>query len=191
MDHYIVIFDGDLQMKRISFFTGSAFVCSVLGYLFVITEHALLTHKNPHYLTLFGLVKMFAILFLLASLVIAVGSAAFDAWLKPSHTQTHDLMKRALIAASAVLGLVCFFQVTGGKGYDVSTKTQCMNNMRLIQNATEAIALQRNLAAGSQVPQSDIINRLGGSLPTCPDGGTYIYGKVGQPPVCSTHGALP
>ena len=90
-----------------------------------------------------------------------------------------------LVAAVSLIGLIGTFAQTGGKGVAASSLNTCVNNLRMLEKATEEIARERNLEVGSTVPDAEIARRLGGRLPECPDGGDYSYGIAGRPPSCS------
>jgi hypothetical protein len=64
----------------------------------------------------------------------------------------------------------------------------CINNLRQIEAAKEQFALANNKPGGYQLTPEDIVrvnSYIKGGGPTCPLGGTYTYGKIGQHPTCS------
>jgi hypothetical protein len=69
----------------------------------------------------------------------------------------------------------------------------CINNLRQIDGAKNEFALEKGKANGTVVTEDDIAPYIkGGVLPTCPSGGKYTIGKVGETPTCSIPGhALP
>jgi outer membrane lipoprotein-sorting protein/DNA-directed RNA polymerase subunit RPC12/RpoP len=74
-----------------------------------------------------------------------------------------------------------------------SQQNACINNLRQIDAAKNEFALEKGKKNGDDVAEADITTYLkGGILPTCPSGGTYTIGKVGDKPTCSIPGhALP
>jgi hypothetical protein len=72
-----------------------------------------------------------------------------------------------------------------------SQRNACINNLRQIDAAKNQFALEKGKKNGDDVSDADITPYLkGGTLPTCPSGGKYTIGKVGENPVCSTAGHL-
>jgi hypothetical protein len=71
----------------------------------------------------------------------------------------------------------------------VNQRNACINNLRQIDAAKNEWALEKSKANGTLVTEADITPYLvGGKLPTCPSGGTYTIGKVGEKPTCSIPG---
>jgi hypothetical protein len=75
----------------------------------------------------------------------------------------------------------------------VNQRNACINNLRQIELAKKMWALDKGKKDGDIVTEADIKSYLlHGELPTCPAGGTYAIGKVGELPTCSIPGhALP
>ncbi len=72
-----------------------------------------------------------------------------------------------------------------------SQKATCINNMRMIRDASEQWAMAENKQEGDAVAEADITPYLeDGQLPVCPKQGVYKLGKVGGEPRCSVHGEL-
>jgi hypothetical protein len=73
----------------------------------------------------------------------------------------------------------------------------CINNMRQIDGAINEWALEKGKTNGTVVTANDITNYIKlnryGKIPTCPSGGKYTYGKVGDTPQisCSLSTAVP
>jgi outer membrane lipoprotein-sorting protein len=74
-----------------------------------------------------------------------------------------------------------------------SQRNVCINNLRQIDAAKNEFALEKGKANGTVVTEDDIAPYImGGKMPTCPSGGKYTIGKVGETPTCSIPGhALP
>jgi hypothetical protein len=67
----------------------------------------------------------------------------------------------------------------------------CVNNMRMIESATDQRAMEQGLSEGAAVDPEELKEYLPGeTLPTCPAGGTYTLPPVGGEPECSEHGKL-
>ena len=65
----------------------------------------------------------------------------------------------------------------------------CINNLRMIEGAKNEWALENNKKAGDMPTQADLTHFLkNGQFPTCPVGGTYTVGSVGELPTCSKPG---
>jgi hypothetical protein len=62
----------------------------------------------------------------------------------------------------------------------------CINNLRQIDAAKQEWALENKKRSTDTPTQSDLTRFLkNGQWPTCPAGGTYTIGAVGQTPTCS------
>ena len=68
----------------------------------------------------------------------------------------------------------------------------CVNNLRLIDSAKQAWALERGKDATATPMQNDIQPYLGrgpgNPWPLCPAGGTYEIKSIGEPPACTVEG---
>jgi DNA repair exonuclease SbcCD ATPase subunit len=68
----------------------------------------------------------------------------------------------------------------------------CINNLRLIDSAKQQWALENKKQAADTPTWEDLRPYIGrgpnGDLPTCPDGGVYTIGTVGEKPTCGTAG---
>ena len=85
----------------------------------------------------------------------------------------------------AIIGLLVAIAVPSGmKAAQESRKTVCINNLRLIRDASEAWALMENASTGDAVVVAEV-NEFLKRPPECPLSGTYDYGTVGNEPTCS------
>ncbi|HEX3890462.1 MAG TPA: hypothetical protein VHX90_06380, partial [Verrucomicrobiae bacterium] len=83
-----------------------------------------------------------------------------------------------------------------GISVEDSQRNACINNLRQIDAAKNQWALENGKTNGTAVTEDDIkpYIKLGANessangFPTCPSGGTYTIGKVGEKPTCSTAG---
>jgi hypothetical protein len=68
----------------------------------------------------------------------------------------------------------------------------CINNLRLYDAAKQQWALEQRKTANDTPTMNDLQPYLGhgtnGEMPSCPDGGVYTIGTVGEKPVCSIPG---
>jgi hypothetical protein len=73
-----------------------------------------------------------------------------------------------------------------------SAQNACVNNLRQIDGAKQEWALEHPDKTNQIVTWDDIQPYCGrgpkGSILKCPQGGTYILGRAGQPPRCSIGG---
>jgi hypothetical protein len=70
-----------------------------------------------------------------------------------------------------------------------SNQNSCVNNLRQLQAAKEEWSLENGITNGTLVTANDLTPYIQldshGQLPKCPDGGTYIFGRVGEDVKCS------
>ena len=64
----------------------------------------------------------------------------------------------------------------------------CLNQLRMIADAKEAVIAEQRLSDTSAVPRAAVEDQLHGSLPRCPQGGVYSINPANQRPSCSIHG---
>jgi hypothetical protein len=80
---------------------------------------------------------------------------------------------------------------------NTSPANVCINNLRQIDGAINEWALEKGKTNGTVVTENDITNYIKlnqfGKIPSCPSGGKYTYGKVGDKPqiTCSLSTANP
>jgi hypothetical protein len=89
-----------------------------------------------------------------------------------------------------VLGIAAFIiyanigQVPVRRGH--SPRVTCINNLRQIDGAIEQWALENKHDEGEPVIETEAVAYIkGGLLPVCPEGGKYLFGKVGETPRCT------
>ena len=66
----------------------------------------------------------------------------------------------------------------------------CINNLRQIDAAANQFALEKDLKTGAKINfPNDLTPYIklnsAGKIPSCPDGGIYHIGKVGDTPTCT------
>ena len=93
----------------------------------------------------------------------------------------------AIIGLLAAIGIPNFVRAR-----QTSQTNACINNLRLIDAAKQQWALQNQKQATDTPTMDDLKPYLGhgpnGELPTCPDGGVYTVGTVGEKPTCNIQG---
>ena len=98
-----------------------------------------------------------------------------------------------IVPAVATVGLLAAVAVPNFvKARTTSQENACINNLRLIDAAKQQWALENKKQSTDTPKTEDIQPYLGrganGEMPTCPAGGTYTYGTVGEKPTCSVPG---
>jgi hypothetical protein len=91
----------------------------------------------------------------------------------------------ALVSALIVLAVPGFIRAR-----TVKATNACLNNLRQIDGAKQQWALENDKTDNETASWDGILPYLGrgtniGPKPSCPDGGTYILGRVGETPRCS------
>ncbi len=80
-------------------------------------------------------------------------------------------------------------QAAQAEAQKVQSDNACINNLRLIDAAKQQWALENKKQSTDTPTLDDLRPYIGrgpkGELPTCPDGGTYTVGTVGEKPTCS------
>ena len=71
---------------------------------------------------------------------------------------------------------------------NVPEPQRCLNQLRMIADAKEAVIMEQRLSDTSAVPRAAVEDQLHGSLPRCPQGGVYSINLGNQRPSCSIHG---
>lgn len=68
----------------------------------------------------------------------------------------------------------------------------CINNMRMLQAATDQAAIEGNRASGAVIPANVISDYIRGGIASlkCPANGVYTFGTVDEEPFCSMHGTM-
>jgi hypothetical protein len=69
----------------------------------------------------------------------------------------------------------------------VSAQNPCVNNLRQLDGAIQQWSVENHKASNDVVTMQAILPYLKGPV-TCPEGGTYILGRVGEAPKCSIGG---
>jgi len=89
------------------------------------------------------------------------------------------------------LGLMMMTSTGGTPGAQANTprgspESKCIRNLRMLGDAKEQCALEKNLKDGDTVEPSALTQYLlRGKMPVCPEGGTYTLNPIGKTPTCS------
>lgn len=68
-------------------------------------------------------------------------------------------------------------------------RNRCINNLRQIDSGKEQWAMANNIANNGAVNTNGVNDYIkGGTTPTCPAGGHYIYHPIGKNPTCVVPG---
>jgi len=74
------------------------------------------------------------------------------------------------------------------KAREVALRHGCINNMRLIENAKQQWAADKEKKTTDVPTENDLATYLPKGMPHCPAGGTYVIHAVGEDPTCSIPG---
>jgi hypothetical protein len=94
------------------------------------------------------------------------------------------------IAIIALVGFFAYIAIPNFiKARSTSAQNPCINNLRQIDGAKNEWALENGKTNGTVATENDIkpyikLNAKG-DIPSCPLGGIYTIGKVGENPTCS------
>jgi len=93
-----------------------------------------------------------------------------------------------VVAVPMVTGLLAAMALPGfQKARTTARENACVNNLRQLEAAKMQWAIETGATAGDPVTEENAQEYLH-ALPTCPAGGSYILGPVGEDPVCTTPG---
>jgi competence protein ComGC len=91
-----------------------------------------------------------------------------------------------LLPAIAVPGMLAAIAIPNFvKARTTAQQNACINNLRMIDAAKMQWSLEKNKKDGDVPTQEDLLPYVGPKWPTCPAGGTYTIGAIGQKPTCS------
>src|SRR4051812_19354954 len=110
---------------------------------------------------------------------------------KPSSNKRKRLWRAIIftvIAIGAVLVMVPPFLLCGGRAGLVAQRNACISNLRRIDVAKADWAYENQKTDGDLIVPSEIDAYVKIGRPSCPSGGSYRYGKLGDIPVCSVAG---
>ena len=91
----------------------------------------------------------------------------------------------------AIIGLLIAVAVPNfSKMRKDAQKTACHAQLKQIDGVKEMWATQEKRADGDTPSEAQVGEYITDGMPTCPGGGTYTIGAVGQKATCSTHGSM-
>jgi prepilin-type N-terminal cleavage/methylation domain-containing protein len=89
----------------------------------------------------------------------------------------------------AIIGLLASIAIPSFvKARLTAQRTACIRNLREIDGAKEAWALETHKNAGSPTDEAEVNGTIKGGAPKCPGGGSYTYGNIDTNPTCSIPG---
>lgn len=93
---------------------------------------------------------------------------------------------RYVAAAMLVIVLVASFAVNWRRKQRlVDEQIKCVGTLYAIHSAKVFKAQQLRLAKGDAIANADLVKQLGYPVPSCPSGGKYVIGNVGELPTCT------
>jgi hypothetical protein len=96
--------------------------------------------------------------------------------------------KLAIVFASVLILLLAAIAIPNFiNPKTVSAQNACVNNLRQLDGAKQQWALDYHKTTNDVASMQDLLPFLKGPV-KCPDGGTYIAGRVGESPMCSKGG---
>jgi len=95
-----------------------------------------------------------------------------------------NLLLVACVTLVVVPGFYGLYVWSGRVDRVMTPAMKCFGNLRLIEGAKQLWALEQNKAT-NDIPAWDDLRSSLEAIPTCPSGGTYTIGSVGEPPICS------
>jgi hypothetical protein len=98
-------------------------------------------------------------------------------------------MKRIFIIAfaSVVIVLLAAIAIPNFINPKRFQRNACVTNLRQIEYAKQQWALDYHKTTNDVASMQDLLPYLKGPI-KCPDGGTYVAGRVGESPMCSKGG---
>ena len=92
----------------------------------------------------------------------------------------------AIAGGASVLALAAVLPCAGPGARAIAQRNACINNLRQIDDAKQRWASETRQSDGTAIVTSEVDQYIRHGAPSCPSGGTYDYGKVGEMPRCST-----
>jgi competence protein ComGC len=92
-----------------------------------------------------------------------------------------------------VIGLMAAIAIPNFvKARKIAQYNVCQANLKMIQDAKEAWALENRKTENAVANEADLVgsSKTMAERPACPGGGTYDLNAVNQSPACSVHGPI-
>jgi len=106
--------------------------------------------------------------------------------------EIEKLNQRVAVETEARKGDAVAFQASRAANQQTQNRNACINNLRLIDAAKQQWALENKKLAADIPTMEDLKPYVGrganAELPTCPEGGVYTVGAVGEKPACNIPG---
>jgi prepilin-type N-terminal cleavage/methylation domain-containing protein len=105
--------------------------------------------------------------------------------MKINRTKKSGFTLVEIMIVVAIIGLLAAIAIPNFvKARKRAQTNACINNLRQIDGAKEQYALEKKLANGAGVVDSEINTYLKKS-PVCPASGAYVFNVVGTDPTCN------
>ena len=89
----------------------------------------------------------------------------------------------------AIIGLLAAVAIPNFmRARERAQRNACIANLKQIDGAKTLWALDTGAASGDAVVMTDIVTAYIKATPSCPAGGTYTIGTVGEEPTCGVSG---
>ncbi len=86
----------------------------------------------------------------------------------------------------AIIGLLAAVAIPNFmRARERAQRNACIANLKQIDGAKTLWALDTGAASGDTVLMTDLVTAYIKATPSCPGGGTYTIGTVGEDPTCS------
>ncbi len=93
-----------------------------------------------------------------------------------------------ILIVMLIIGMLAMIAIPGWmKIRQTSRETACKENRRVIEDAKQHWALDKQKGTGDVPVSADLTPEFMTNEPKCPENGTYSYGPIGTEPSCSVH----
>lgn len=89
----------------------------------------------------------------------------------------------------AIIGLLAAVAIPSFvKARQTTQRTACIKNLKQIDGAKQQWAIETQKSAGAATVDAEVNLYIKGGAPTCPGGGSYVYGNLQTDPTCTITG---